>query len=792
MRRLLRLLLVCALAAAGGCAHQVGLGSGKLSRSAERFAADGAAIKTVAFEEDYLDARLVYQALPLGSKPRAALRSKLLAYLVGPVATIDVEAARKDTTYFGDDVDQVLDAFKEALELFAAPELWTREGLRLSSDEHAQLAAAARVVVALFSPRGNEQAVATGLYVLATLEPGDRAWRERLDQLFGWLDTGAELALGPGGSRGNLPTVDEVLDSLANAWPTPAVVSRVTTMALERQNRLSSTLRRPFGTGASRAAVSELLLDGQVVQQMGVTLTALHLRCGQIKGAAEALGRLAGKAGDDVDLRQLLAAAARSGASPEAYLALARRFLPRLELLGGTSNDRLDPAAAAEVIRQGIDRHPNDTTLLVLGSRVARLAPAPFLGIRYLEEAEAALERSRASDEVNANVAAELLDLSFSRLRFLAEDPQHIEPAAREAESLRRRFAESRRRFGNDHFKLRDVDIDFALARGLVDAGLVDRAEPLLVRAHKEAEASVEVTLQIAKLLTKRGDANRAVQILREALENHRRRAPAEETIGFVEAQAKLARALGDAFEVAGGIEDARKAWKLAAQAWERLMVEQLRRKNLDSSAEATFEVGRLYYLLGRRADGIQKFNEAIEQNESRGQTYIDELAFLVQQGETEPALEIYRRVINRPGRSVNEYFKVYSSLWVIDLTRRSSKVADPTAEAYLRSLESRKVRLRPRRDADWYVPLARYALGRLSYDQLQALASTPGRRAELYFYEAMRRLAEGHSDDAHALWNKVIETKMVSFFEFEMAARYLRTGAPSQPRAESAGGQTI
>ena len=43
-----------------------------------------------------------------------------------------------------------------------------------------------------------------------------------------------------------------------------------------------------------------------------------------------------------------------------------------------------------------------------------------------------------------------------------------------------------------------------------------------------------------------------------------------------------------------------------------------------------------------------------------------------------------------------------------------------------------------------------------------------------------MRRLAEGQSDDAHALWNKVIETRMVEFLEFDMAARYLRTGAPT------------
>jgi tetratricopeptide (TPR) repeat protein len=216
-------------------------------------------------------------------------------------------------------------------------------------------------------------------------------------------------------------------------------------------------------------------------------------------------------------------------------------------------------------------------------------------------------------------------------------------------------------------------------------------------------------------------------------------------------------------------------------------MVEQLRRKNLGASSEATFEVGRLYYLLGRHADGIQKFNEAIEQNESRDQTYIDTLAFLVQNGESEAALDIYRRVLSKPTRAVSEYVKVYSSLWILDITRRASKTPEPAAETYLRSLDARKLQLRPARTAAWYLPLVRYALGRLTYDQLTAMADTAGKRAELYFYEAMRRLAEGRSDDAHQLWEKVLETKMFSFFEFDMASRYLRSGAPTQPRAESA-----
>ena len=71
------------------------------------------------------------------------------------------------------------------------------------------------------------------------------------------------------------------------------------------------------------------------------------------------------------------------------------------------------------------------------------------------------------------------------------------------------------------------------------------------------------------------------------------------------------------------------------------------------------------------------------------------------------------------------------------------------------------------------------YSLGRISYDRLLAMADTPGKRAKIFFYEAMRRLAEGKNNDAHALWSKVIDTKMASFFEYEMASRSCATARP-------------
>jgi tetratricopeptide (TPR) repeat protein len=754
-----------------------------LTEPARALARQAAGLGPIQFEEDFLEARFVYQALPLELPERRALRQRMLGYLLGPLEAIDVASVRRAAGDIGanDDLDRVFESLKDALELFAPRELWAAKGAAFSAEERRLLALGARRVMALHGPQGAEAPVALALYTLATLEPSSREWPERLDALLSWLDRGAQIAMSQGGPR-NAASAVEVLEGVVGSWPAPAPVERLGRLYAERQEKMATLLRRPLGAPPPRAAIGELLLEGEAVQNTAVNIVTAYLRAGQIERAAQRAKDVAGRPGDDPELRQLLEAAARARPARNDLLALARRFLPRMELLGGTSNDRVDPVAAFRVLEVALAERPADPELLVLASRVARFLPAHALALRLLEEALPARERAGAKREELIDLATEILDLSFAKLRRLLH-PDRIEPAVREAEELHRRFAETRRRFGIDRLKLRDEDIDLELARGLVEAGLVDRAEALFERATRGGDIDAEVALQMGNLALKRGDFARATKVLADALERHRAEAPTPKTIPHVEAEGKLARALGTAHEMAGQIEAARTAWKLALRSWETLMVEHMRRRNAHDAAEATMEVARLQYMLGNQSEGLQKFLEGLEQSESRYESYIDAVSFLVQQGDTDGALDIYRRALSKPSRTVPEEHKVYTSLWILDLTRRAGRGADASAEAFLRSIDARTVHLRPHRVSAWYRLLVRYAIGRLSYDELLPQADTAGKKAELYFYEAMKRLSEGRSDDAHLLWNKVIETKMFSFFEYEMASRYLRTGAPTHAR---------
>jgi len=779
-------------AVAPGCAYRGAAGTGRTSEAAARLADEAAALAPIANEEDFLEAKFLYQALAQGSEEQARLRLKLVEYLLGPLATLDAQRLRHNPSVLGsdDDFDRLHDSLRDALDLFPASLLWRPEGLAVSDRERRLLESAARLIVGAYSPRGNELPVTAGLFVLQTLEPKNPEWPARVDQVLAWLDAETQLSVGTPGPR-TQPTTADILDGVATNWPSPAVVDRVARLAWERQERVARVLRRPPGTGVGgRGMLSELLLDTESLSAMAINAAALYLRCGQMDRAAEAAARFADKPGDDPEFRQILAAANRSAAHPANYLALARRFLPRGELLLGTSTDRIDPAAAAEILRRGLMLFPGDAEMLVLASRVARFVPAPFLALRYLDEALAVLDREKAGADKIADLVAERMELAFLRLKSRI-DPDRMQPVVPEAERLRSQLAQSQQRFGSKHIKLGEADVDLAVARGLVDAGRLEEAEPLLLRAQRENAGDYEVTLQIANLALKQGRPEQAAPLLQKTLDIRQREAAPEETVSFVEGQSRLAYTLGVAYETIGNMDDARKAWRFAVRGWERLMIEQLRRKNLGSSAGSTFEVGRLYYLLGRRDDGLRKFDEAIEQDEGRDQSYIDAIAFLVERGDAEPALDIYRRAISKPSRVVSEYVKVYASLWILDITRRRADAPDAAALAYLRALDSRQIELRPPRASGWYRQLVRYALGRISYDRLLGMADTPGKRAEIFFYQAMRLLAEGKSNDAHVLWSKVIDTKMASFFEYEMASRYLRTGAPTHP-APMEGGETI
>src|SRR5690606_13943305 len=228
--------------------------------------------------------------------------------------------------------------------------------------------------------------------------------------------------------------------------------------------------------------------------------------------------------------------------------------------------------------------------------------------------------------------------------------------------------------------------------------------------------------------------------------------------------QCRILRLLGEAHLAGGDEEQAASRFRAAMVAWHALAKEV--RLPPPYLAEALVEQGKILWRLGERDTALVAFDAAVDADPDGASTHADVVAFLIVRGEYERALDAYHRALG--SRAIDDYFKVYMSLWVLAEARRQGRPVDPVAREFLAG-----------RDGPlWYDDLARFAGGRLALDALESRATTRGRRAELLYYSAVLG-GDLRRDPARArrLLQGVVATGMVLFFEYEMAQHWLANG---------------
>jgi len=295
--RRLGLFVLLGLAGLLGCAHGIGAKSAQLSPTSQALASEAGAVASVTSEEDFFEAKLLYQALPENAVERSRLRGKLLDYLLAPIAALNAEQLRRSPALLGteDDFDRLQDSFRDALDLFPPSSLWAGGGPQLSDRERQLLQDAAKLLLAAYSPRGNELPVATALFVLGSTDGANHEWPARLDQLFSWLESGTQVGGGQLGPH-RQASPSEVLESIAAVWPAPEVLDRLAHLVFARQDKVARILRRPVGSGeGARGLLSELLLDTESLSAMSVSAAAIYLRCGQLAKANQVAAHFADK-----------------------------------------------------------------------------------------------------------------------------------------------------------------------------------------------------------------------------------------------------------------------------------------------------------------------------------------------------------------------------------------------------------------------------------------------------------------------------------------------------------------
>jgi len=614
---------------------------------------------------------------------------------------------------------EALDLFKSCLTLFDPVEVY---GGLLPG--HERLARTADRLVRIFSPQGDERKVLLPLCVQISLSPSDRRLTHAFQQITSWLrDTGELMG---GQSRRWLRTV-QVLESVVKLWPSTLVIETLRKAYIEQRLSIS----RAFQIGPTshlRGAISALF-------QTGFKVARNYLLVDRMAEALQRLQEVASERTPDEELRLLLERATEKNAGPDHLIRLSDFFEER------------DREVALRICRQALHRFPNVARIHGCVGRLAASLRRTTLSIKNLEPAVRLEPSSRGY--------VELLAQQYQRRLFSLIGDEKLDQARGELSRIEVFYRRHGSRFKTPIEPPLSRVYD-AIGQGFYNAGHVDAAASALDRSIA-ITPSPEAMVQLATIRLKQRRPDAAEPYLQRA---EKLSMPSAHARAYWQGRIEFVR--GQALEVAGNHEASRNAHRQAIDAWQSYQALGLEPE--DKAEAYTFEA-RSLFAIDQRARGMDALDRAVDVLPDRKETYADVIALLATHGHLPEALDAYHRALGR--REVSEYLKSYCSFWIIGLARRANLPPDPLAMSHLARL----------RGAVWYTELARLIRGQATFDELLTRARGPSNLAELYFYQADLLLATGKLKDAQALWNKVLATNMMAFYEFDMATYNLAHG---------------
>jgi tetratricopeptide (TPR) repeat protein len=657
-----------------------------------------------------------YDALPAVAPARPRFRELLLSHLL---RKIDEALARKQES-------EALKHFADAAALFHPTEAY--EG----KVRHPALARAAARLVAYYAPRGDEENVVLPLCVQITLVGESTKLREKYREFASWVDEAQQLTHGRGARGAQLI---RVLEKTVKVWPSRFVLDELKRLYIERR----LTLARAFGAVEPNRNLRDALptlIQGAYLQT-GYRLVRMYLRVDQAYQALAQLRELHGDAPPESELRHLLEQAVSPAASVKDQIRLAEHFEDR------------DRGVALRICQHASERFPADASGFECVGRIASALERVHLAVLYLERAV-----QLAPDQLPY---AEALARQYQRRLFELIGDEQLEEARRQLGAIEAFYRRAEQRF-KTALKPGLSRVYYATGHGFFNAGKIESAAAAFEKS-VAAEVSPDALVQLAVIRLKREDAAGAERYLARA-----ERSPMASAPERVFWQGRIEGLRGRAFELAGKKNESRTAHRRALEAWREWQRLGMRP---EARAEAYVHAAHSLYAIGERSKALDALDQAIDVQPERKETYADAIAFLYTRGHLPEALDALHRALGRA--EVTEYLKTYCSFWLVGLARRAKVEPDNLALEHLRNVT--------RSDA-WYGRLAKAVLGETSFASLERDAKTVGNRAELYYYWADQLSAGGQTREARALWQKVIATDMMAFYEFDMSAFNLRDGA--------------
>lgn len=580
---------------------------------------------------------------------------------------------------------------------------------------------------------GDEGNVLAANFILERLT-GDKLYQRRYDDVATW---GRE-------ARANLDTVSEQYAGLISVWidhadltPAPEVLDTLAGLHIAGRDAVAAETaedRHRLGIGGERQ-----------LRLAPLNVAAVYLSHGDVESAitkVESMGP-----GGELQLRLLdLLRTARG--SDEAGAAAT------FELVEGYRLAR--PEVAAGLCRSALVRFPRDHRFPTCMARVAadseQFADATAWWVIAIEIEPEMIE---LYDE-----ALGQLD-EFIKTRLEDPHPERSSALARGAETI---LAERQKRWPDSKPPIAPNELEFLIGMLEMNAGHAAEAQQRFEQSIEKDENPGALT-QLGLLLERTGHPKEAEQRYRRALEL----APSDSLADDLQ-RADILENLGNTARAQGRGKEMTARYSVALRAWNDA------RDQVEGPTAAIVEMRRGVLLdhLGRHDEAVDAFENAMSHAPQWRDVYASILSHLVYAPpDFELASSVWRR--SQLHLTLPPEWKVYFTLWIQLIAARAG---EPPVEEHTELLR------RLGGGSKWWGKLASFGAGDLDYAGLMSVASSLGEETEAIYYEGSRLFIAGARKAASDQFQRVLDTKMVSFFEYEMARKLLlqqeRAGAPN------------
>ncbi|MEM7449350.1 MAG: tetratricopeptide repeat protein [Myxococcota bacterium] len=657
----------------------------------------------------------LYHTLGADHPDRIGLRDQLIGQL----------ALQSQALMDEGDYDAVVEHFAAMTELLL-PIDFSR------SDLPENLEPVARFVADHGSPRGEEAAVMSALLVLSRLRPDEETHQNEYRLIQRW---GRNARRSLGGDIEAVSKLIEVWTEHADLTPSPEVLETAASLHSERRAAILAALE----SGADGFPLRLRSISPHLIRRAPLDVASIFLEHGIVEVAIERVEAMGDISGTEVRLLRTLRDARGGGRSgDDAILELAELFLTAR------------PQVSFGLCRSGMQRNSDSPVFPTCLARVAtvqeRLADATAW---YARAIELGPDQRALYDE-----ALSQLD-EFLEAGLFRGNPNEARLLARNADAILEARLE---RWPESAPPVARERLQFLVGMLEMNAGNTSAARSHL-QASLEAGENSGALLQLGLLQERTGNVNEAARLYRRALDL----TPHDQREGSAR-RAELLEHLGDAFLATGSRRQAIRMYREALSIWGDIL------PTIRGPASAMVYVrqGVLFDRIDAPEQAEQAFRRAMYAAPTWREPYAGILSHLVA---SRPNIDLANDVFRRAQRqlSLAPEWKVYFALWVKAVAGRDGAQVDPEVDRLLTDMAE---------SSAWWGRLALFGAGELAYDTLLEEASGLGEQTEAHFYEGARLLAQGDLAGADALFRRVLETNMVSFYEFLMAKKLItKTG---------------